>query len=417
MKGVAKNLRKFLMVLKAIHILRIFISGILFLHINPSYCQTNDLNFIYNKSKNAIFRVEIINADSEIIKIGTGFFISSNGIGVTNYHVFAGATSVRIKTYNGKTYKVSKVLSWSEKSDLVKFQVDHKPNEVFEYLTKEPNQSKIGEKVVVIGSPLGLNFSITDGIISSFRKDDSIGNTIQISVPISSGNSGSPLINLKGNFIGIISFSLKGGQNLNFAISSSELSSLQPINKLIFPSNNESEEKIPSLLVGEDTNEPKAHHLFSCEFAFSEINVLKSTGKAKRITAFFGSGDHGVKVYSSIGTSNKEGWIVSTALAIKSDNLAYACTIAVNSKLMNEGMTYVQFSEISSGRPKLIIDEIYKFKPLETNDNTKLDILKIEIAENTILKIILKRDYYLHAFGLWSKDSNQNQVTFILENY
>ena len=108
---------------------------------------------------------------------------------------------------------------------------------MFNYLVRENIPSQIGEKVVVIGNPKGLNNSISDGIISSFRDDEVSGKIIQTSVPISAGNSGSPLINLKGHFIGIISFSIKDAQNLNFAISASELNNLTLINDLIFPAN------------------------------------------------------------------------------------------------------------------------------------------------------------------------------------
>jgi S1-C subfamily serine protease len=220
--------------MKALKLLLIFSLTFCF---QKSIAQTNNLNLVYNKTKDAIFIIEILNKNDEVVKIGTGFFISSDGIGVSNFHVFTGAAKARIKTSNGKVYSINKVISWDSKKDLLKFQVRHQQNILFNYLLKENTTSQIGEKVVVIGNPKGLNNSISDGIISSFRDDEVSGKIIQTTVPISAGNSGSPLINLKGHFIGIISFSIRDAQNLNFAISASELNNLTLINDLIFPAN------------------------------------------------------------------------------------------------------------------------------------------------------------------------------------
>ncbi len=79
-----------------------------------------------------------------------------------------------------------------------------------------------GDKIVVFGSPLGLQGSISDGIVSTIRNTTN-GNYIQITAPISPGSSGSPVVNMSGRVVGIATLNIKGGQNLNFAIPAQEV--------------------------------------------------------------------------------------------------------------------------------------------------------------------------------------------------
>ncbi len=86
--------------------------------------------------------------------------------------------------------------------------------------------ARVGERVLVIGNPLGLSGSVSDGIVSAFRPSAKYGKLIQITGPISEGSSGSPVVNLKGEVIGVATLNLEGGQNLNFAISSERILSI-----------------------------------------------------------------------------------------------------------------------------------------------------------------------------------------------
>ena len=94
-----------------------------------------------------------------------------------------------------------------------------------------------GEEMLIIGNPLGLEYSVSNGIVSAIRNDETMGKVIQFNAPISSGNSGSPLIDLNGYVSGIVSYQYEEGQNLNFAISIQQLNLLEPVNKLQFPEN------------------------------------------------------------------------------------------------------------------------------------------------------------------------------------
>jgi S1-C subfamily serine protease len=83
-----------------------------------------------------------------------------------------------------------------------------------------------GQPIVVIGSPLGLQESVSEGIVSAVRSLDGLGKIIQITAPLSPGSSGSPVLNLEGDLVGVATLNLKGGQNLNFAVSSQAVANL-----------------------------------------------------------------------------------------------------------------------------------------------------------------------------------------------
>lgn len=87
----------------------------------------------------------------------------------------------------------------------------------------------IAERIVVIGSPMGLEQTVSEGIVSGVREIPKKGKVLQISAPLSSGSSGSPVVNMKGQVVGVVSFYLIKGQNLNFAIPSQYLIDLKPL--------------------------------------------------------------------------------------------------------------------------------------------------------------------------------------------
>jgi S1-C subfamily serine protease len=103
-----------------------------------------------------------------------------------------------------------------EKADLVKMVVNL-PGGVPHYLTVSGARPDAGERVIVMGSPLGLEQTATDGMVSAIRTMRDRGEFLQISAPISPGSSGGPVVNMAGQVIGIATFQVKG-QNLNFAV-------------------------------------------------------------------------------------------------------------------------------------------------------------------------------------------------------
>ena len=96
------------------------------------------------------------------------------------------------------------------------------------FLSISQSRPEVGERVVVVGSPLGLEQTLSDGVVSAVRQVPDLGEILQITAPISPGSSGSPVVNMKGEVIGVATFIFKKGQNLNFAMPGSRALALQP---------------------------------------------------------------------------------------------------------------------------------------------------------------------------------------------
>ncbi len=157
------------------------------------------------------------NAQGKGISQGTGFFVNSAGDVITNHHVLEGASRAVVKVSSGGEYPVKKVLAEDREGDLVWISLDIPTGEV-RPLTVSGTLPEVGEKIVIIGTPLGLDKTVSDGIVSAIRRAPDFGEVLQITAPISPGSSGSPVFNMRGEVIGVATFFIVLGQNLNFAI-------------------------------------------------------------------------------------------------------------------------------------------------------------------------------------------------------
>ena len=169
------------------------------------------------KVSRAIASVLVTTSDGKTVNQGSGFFIDSTGRLVTNYHVIEDASSAIVKTSDGGFYEVNGTLAVDEEHDLAILKV---VGSNFAYVSLGDSDAvSIGDKVYAVGSPLGLETTVSDGIVSSIRELDQV-RLIQTTAPISHGSSGGPLLNLRGQVIGVTTLQIEGGQNLNFAIPS-----------------------------------------------------------------------------------------------------------------------------------------------------------------------------------------------------
>jgi hypothetical protein len=200
----------------------------------PLFSQ-NRLSQLVHVSKPSIFSIITYDNKNNPLAYGTGFFIDTKGTGITNYHVLEGANSAQIKTLDGNHYQINNIISQSKKMDIIKFSIENEANRIFPFLKLCQLQPIEAEDVFVIGNPKELEYSVSNGIISSIRNIEDFGKIIQTTAPISSGNSGSPLINMRGEVLGVISFTLLEGQNLNFAISVSNFTKMESVNQYLFP--------------------------------------------------------------------------------------------------------------------------------------------------------------------------------------
>lgn len=172
---------------------------------------------LVKKIQPAVVTVITYDALGEQLSIGSGFFINKEGLLITNHHVVGGASKILVQTPDRNKFKVSDSVAEDRSADLVVLAVDIPKTEI-KYLKISSMSSEVGDRVMVIGSPLGLEQTISDGVISAVRNATGFGEILQISAPISRGSSGGPVVNMKGEVIGVATFQIIGGQNLNFAI-------------------------------------------------------------------------------------------------------------------------------------------------------------------------------------------------------
>jgi S1-C subfamily serine protease len=156
--------------------------------------------------------------------VGTGFLALSNTIAVTAWHVVADARKVTARFADNEFVDVLGVVDKDEKNDLALIRLAPSARPL---VTLNIANAPVGSRAYVIGAPKGYEFSVADGLISQMRKVDGISQ-YQVSCPISGGNSGGPLVNGCGEVIGVTSWSKADAQNVNFAIPSSCLASLNP---------------------------------------------------------------------------------------------------------------------------------------------------------------------------------------------
>ena len=176
----------------------------------------------------AVATILVYDINQEVANIGSGFFIDAHGHMITNYHVLDGRYGAKVKTADGSVYPIKLVVADSKETDLVKVKIDIPP-EKFKWVKTTDRLPAVAEKVLVVGSPMGLEQTVSEGIVSSIREIPSVGEFFQMSAPISPGSSGSPVINMKGRVVGIATFQLVRGQNLNFAVSTKSLRKLKPL--------------------------------------------------------------------------------------------------------------------------------------------------------------------------------------------
>ncbi|MFA5020126.1 MAG: trypsin-like peptidase domain-containing protein [Candidatus Pacearchaeota archaeon] len=165
---------------------------------------------------------------------GSGFIISENGYIITNAHVLYDAHYVKVLTYESTQWTNAELIGYNEVIDIAILKI---PGQHDKLAFGDSSTLKVGEKAIALGNPLGLSFSVTEGIISALNREgpNNLPVYIQIDVPLNSGNSGGPLVSKNGEVIGINNFKVSGGENIGFALESD--TAVETINN-IFKSQN-----------------------------------------------------------------------------------------------------------------------------------------------------------------------------------
>jgi hypothetical protein len=182
------------------------------------------------KATPSVVVIENFNESGEKAGQGSGYIFSGDGIIITNYHVIRGAKSLNIRLPGQEPYRVDSVLGYQIDHDVAALQVSG--GSLPALTTDTLDEPKVGDKVVAIGAPLGLESTVSEGIVSAVRDAGTI-HIIQTTASISPGSSGGPLLNDYGKVIGLTTATVHDGQSLNFVVSAKHISELlsrrQPI--------------------------------------------------------------------------------------------------------------------------------------------------------------------------------------------
>jgi len=172
-----------------------------------------------NLSDEQLFRVaapsvvllKAFDAFGRPFKLGSGFMAGPSGVAITNYHVIRGAYSELATFQDGSTARVIGVLGYDPAADIAVIRLDTASAKPLALGNSDSVQ--VGDRVAAIGSPLGLQNTISDGLVSALRDG-----RFQTSTPISPGSSGGPFFNTQGQVIGVTVAQMREGQNLNFVV-------------------------------------------------------------------------------------------------------------------------------------------------------------------------------------------------------
>jgi S1-C subfamily serine protease len=147
--------------------------------------------------------------------LASGFIVKPDGIIVTNHHVVANAKAMAVKLPSGEVYRSVFLLSSDPIDDLAFLKIE--AVDLPTIPLGNSNEVRVGEEVLLVGAPKGLEQTVSNGLNSGIRIDEGV-RVLQTSAAASPGSSGGPLLNRRGEAVGVMSFKVVNGENLNFAM-------------------------------------------------------------------------------------------------------------------------------------------------------------------------------------------------------
>ncbi|MCX6895207.1 MAG: trypsin-like peptidase domain-containing protein [Verrucomicrobia bacterium] len=158
--------------------------------------------------------------------LGSGFILDEDGFLITNFHVIEGETQISVEVYHQrndqlerKTYKQIRIVAINKFADLALLKIDEKDAPKFAHIALGDSEAlAVGERVFAIGSPLGLERTVTEGILSTKTREMQGDLYLQTTAQINPGNSGGPLFNMSGDVVGVTNMKITFGEGLGFAI-------------------------------------------------------------------------------------------------------------------------------------------------------------------------------------------------------
>ena len=184
---------------------------------------------IFALASPATFRIDLKAFDDQDAGSGSGFFISADGIAVTNFHVLAYANSASVLMSDGKSYPIEGILGVNPEEDLALIKIKGAD---FPFLTLgDAANLRSAQRIYCMGSPYGLDNSISDGLVSNPNRNIDGINYIQISAPIAPGSSGGALLNEYGQVVGVTTAS-SGDTNINLAVPTTQIRTISKFNEV-----------------------------------------------------------------------------------------------------------------------------------------------------------------------------------------
>lgn len=189
----------------------------------PIVCAQVDVSRVVEKATPAIVLLEGQGPAGS--KQGTGFVVSADGLTVTNLHVITGIDKLRVRIANSAPVDVQQVVAFDAARDiaLIKVPAERLPR----LLLADSGKVRAGQPVIVLGNPFGLVRTTSQGIVSAVRElPGTVITVIHTDASVNPGNSGGPLLNSRGEVIGVITGRLRGSEGLTFAVASNDVRTL-----------------------------------------------------------------------------------------------------------------------------------------------------------------------------------------------
>jgi serine protease Do len=191
-----------------------------FYRIAPASAQEQNVRELVNSIGSAVVQVRTPAG------LGSGFFINPEGFLITDFHVVEGETQISVEVYDikdgqldRKSYKRVRIVALNKFGDLALLHIEDKDAPKFVSVPLgDSDKLSVGDHVFAIGSPLGLERTVTEGILSTKTREIEGGLYLQTSAQINPGNSGGPLFNLRGEVVGVTNMKVSIGEGLGFAI-------------------------------------------------------------------------------------------------------------------------------------------------------------------------------------------------------
>jgi hypothetical protein len=180
-----------------------------------THAQEVPANEIFKRANPSVVLIETYDDAGKLSGRGSGFIISSDGRVLTNFHVIAHTKRATVRLANDDAYDQVYVLGVDRRKDIALLKID--AVNLIPLKLGNSSSTQIGDKLYTLGTPLGLQNTLSEGLLSGVRQMDGY-KLFQLSAPVSHGSSGGPVMNASGEVIGLVDLTISEGQNLNFAI-------------------------------------------------------------------------------------------------------------------------------------------------------------------------------------------------------